>query len=112
MVVRAKDNNIFINGTPRVSLRLGRAHVLTTHCVVIHYARVATLRRPLQSIKATPNNKVRTKQAPPLCKGRGHFRKKMTDGLSYSGGASPSPTDKFHSSFIIYHLSFVIHKKP
>ena len=34
--------------SPRVSLRLGRAHVLTTHCVVIHYARVATLRRPLQ----------------------------------------------------------------
>ena len=45
---------LFINGTPRVSLRLGRAHVLTTHCVVIHYARVATLRLSLQSIKVTP----------------------------------------------------------
>ena len=48
MVVRAKDNDIFINGTPRVSLRLGRALVLTTHRVVIHYARVATLRLPLR----------------------------------------------------------------
>ena len=37
-------------GTPRVSLRLGRALVLTPHRVVIHYARVATLRRPLQSL--------------------------------------------------------------
>ena len=33
---------------PGVSLRLGRALVLTTHRVVIHYARVATLRLPLR----------------------------------------------------------------
>ena len=30
------------------SLRLGHARVLTTHRVVIHYARAASLRRPLQ----------------------------------------------------------------
>ena len=44
------------NGTPRVSLRLGRAHVPATRCVAFHYARVATLRRPLQSRKITPHN--------------------------------------------------------
>ena len=53
-----KQNDIFIDGTPRVSLRLGRALVLTTHRVVIHYARVATLRRSLQSIKVTPTPQV------------------------------------------------------
>ena len=37
-----------LKGPSRVSLRLGRARVLTTHRVVIHYARVATLRRFLQ----------------------------------------------------------------
>ena len=46
----AKGDIEIKNGTPRVSLRLGRALVLTTHCVVIHYARVATLRRPLQDL--------------------------------------------------------------
>ena len=37
-----------MRGQSGVSLRLGRAHVLTTHRVVIHYARVATLRLPLR----------------------------------------------------------------
>ena len=37
-----------MHGQSGVSLRLGRAHVLTTHRVVIHYARVATLRLPLR----------------------------------------------------------------
>ena len=40
----------FLLGPSRVSLRLGHARVLTTHSVVIHYARAASLRRSLQLI--------------------------------------------------------------
>ena len=49
-LVYAHENLIVFCGTPRVSLRLGHAHVLTVHRTVIHYARAASLRRPLQDI--------------------------------------------------------------
>ena len=89
-----------------VSLRLGHAHVLTVHRTVIHYARVASLRRPLQKILnfSVGANCVR----PPLCAICVRFGRMQENSASLRGKFAsqnrPSPTgwNEAHGNLLVF----------
>ena len=85
---------------PRFSLRLGHARVLTVHRTVIHFARAASLRHPLQEILTFTVGAIH--ESPAFVCGMRLFSRGVGDVAPYKISFS-----SLHSAFFALHLLYL-----